>query len=469
MEFTSFTSAKEAGVNKVSRCRAARISESKKHKGYSEAGVKRPKRGLVTEWRTVPQSWWSFSRYVTETWLPNHQIGANTREVYDGVIRKRLVPYFGDMAIDSIIPSDVRFFIASQRRLGATPQTIQKCRTILGGIFTTALSDRLITLHPCTGVRIPVVPVLPLRVILPIEFSRLLDSVEGEQWSLLVELEIETGLRWGELTELRAGDFETYSRCLTVSRSCVEVSPRFHPTHGRFLVKNYTKNAKFRILKLRHRVSARLTNHVRKLGLESNGLIFQMPQQKALPPQPRAAVGSGVTKPNSAGRCYQHGTLTGYSMGRCRCSQCRAAYAHYRAMRRYAGKDRPPVGRPIDTDGHIPRQWFQRTVWKPALKRSGVERPIGFHGLRHAHGSWMLAGGATLQQVRERLGHSSLRSTERYVHTLVDTDESALGAFGRIRDRKSSRVAVTCHPKRRPSGQRRNVLIGGTRRQRQRA
>ena len=42
------------------------------------------------------------------------------------------------------------------------------------------------------------------------------------------------------------------------------------------------------------------------------------------------------------------------------------------------------------------------------------------YDLRHAHASWLLAGDADIQTVRERLGHASLRATERYLHTLGD-------------------------------------------------
>jgi integrase len=35
---------------------------------------------------------------------------------------------------------------------------------------------------------------------------------------------------------------------------------------------------------------------------------------------------------------------------------------------------------------------------------------------RHTHASWLLAGGADLAQVRDRLGHGSVRTTEKYIH-----------------------------------------------------
>jgi site-specific recombinase XerD len=74
-------------------------------------------------------------------------------------------------------------------------------------------------------------------------------------------------------------------------------------------------------------------------------------------------------------------------------------------------------------------------VWLPALKAAGLEIPVRVHDLRHAHASWLLAGGADLQVVKQRLGHGSLRTTERYLHTLPEADETALKALSKIRNR----------------------------------
>ena len=47
------------------------------------------------------------------------------------------------------------------------------------------------------------------------------------------------------------------------------------------------------------------------------------------------------------------------------------------------------------------------------------------------------AGGADLQVVKQRLGHGSLRTTEKYLHTLPDADETALEALSKMRNRAS--------------------------------
>jgi integrase len=56
------------------------------------------------------------------------------------------------------------------------------------------------------------------------------------------------------------------------------------------------------------------------------------------------------------------------------------------------------------------------------------------HDLRHAHASWLLAGGADLKTVMDRLGHARITTTQQYLHALADADDTALAAFRRTRD-----------------------------------
>ncbi len=90
-----------------------------------------------------------------------------------------------------------------------------------------------------------------------------------------------------------------------------------------------------------------------------------------------------------------------------------------------------------ESDGHVPRRWFRDQVLKPSLARAGLDVDVKMHGLRHAHASWLLAGGADLQVVKERLGHGSISTTEKYLHTLPDADNTAIAALERTRRRRS--------------------------------
>ena len=92
-------------------------------------------------------------------------------------------------------------------------------------------------------------------------------------------------------------------------------------------------------------------------------------------------------------------------------------------------------------NGHIPRRWFRERVWLPALQAADIKIRVRTHDLRHAHASWLLAGGADLQVVKERLGHASIVTTEKYLHTLPDADETALEALSKVRRRGRSPAA----------------------------
>jgi integrase len=97
---------------------------------------------------------------------------------------------------------------------------------MLSAVFTTALNDQVTFLHPCKGVKIPPVPAQPCTILTPEQFAALYERLPDEQSKLLVE---ESGLRWGELTELRVRDLDFATRMLTVRRAAVQVHPRFTP------------------------------------------------------------------------------------------------------------------------------------------------------------------------------------------------------------------------------------------------
>jgi hypothetical protein len=181
---------------------------------------------------------------------------------------------------------------------------------------------------------------------------------------------------------------------------------------------------------------AKLKAHTEARGLGPDGLLFaRWPAAPAASCTVDEPDDLGFTEPNAAGRRYRHGTLSAYNAGPCRCAHCRRAFADYRAKRRAAQGASPRPRRTIGDDEHIGRNWFRRMVWRPACEAAGLTDLPRFHDLRHSHASWLLAGGADLQVVKERLGHASIVTTQRYLHTLPEADETAIEAFGKIRNR----------------------------------
>jgi integrase len=83
------------------------------------------------------------------------------------------------------------------------------------------------------------------------------------------------------------------------------------------------------------------------------------------------------------------------------------------------------TGRPI-RNSH-----FSRETWRPAVGRADLDG-VRIHDLRHSHASWLLNGGADLAVVRDRLGHSNITVTSRYLHTLPAAGDQALAALDNI-------------------------------------
>jgi integrase/recombinase XerD len=87
------------------------------------------------------------------------------------------------------------------------------------------------------------------------------------------------------------------------------------------------------------------------------------------------------------------------------------------AARRSDQKPSDPVfGSPLDPARPMGQRHLSRIV-KRAARAAGLSDKISAHWLRHAHGSHALDAGAPLTLVRDTLGHASIATTNRYLHS----------------------------------------------------
>lgn len=71
-----------------------------------------------------------------------------------------------------------------------------------------------------------------------------------------------------------------------------------------------------------------------------------------------------------------------------------------------------------------------REEWEAARKALGLGH-VRFNDLRHAAASWLLHSGASLLHVRDLLGHTTVRTTQRYTHLQVAHLHAAVRKMGR--------------------------------------
>ncbi|SDD86496.1 tyrosine-type recombinase/integrase [Glycomyces harbinensis] len=393
-------------------------AESKAHEGQGEYLV----RGRM-----------SFETYVNEHWKPNLTVEVKTLETYSYELHAHILGYFAERRMIDIRAADIRRWLTQLKQGGVSAATRKYLKTLLSTIFSNAVNDDIVPANPCLKVKTEKVAKKALRIVTPEQYDKFYAALVHDIWKLLVEVAIETGMRWGEITELRVKDFEPKQHRLRVSRAVVQVNRKFHPQGGRFLVKP-PKDHEQRVLRIREGLTKRIKDHIATRNLKKEDLLFwYIPEAIEPGVVEPAPMDLGRTEPNEKGRTYQHGSMSAYTAGRCHCEHCKDAMTDYRRKRRASGKDQPRRQRRWDTDGHIPSRWFRERVIRPALAAADLPVDIRMHLLRHAHASWLLNGGATLMDVKDRLGHASILTTERYLHTVDDSGMAALDALERVR------------------------------------
>jgi len=223
---------------------------------------------------------WTFRQYVEEKYLPLHTgVKVNTKKNYASDLRCSVMPFFADMRLAEIYPEHVRLFVTRLERAGYAPATIRTRKAVLSAILAQAVQDRHLKINPALGVKTPKLPPQRIRAVSPADFPRIPAALPGPVSRMLVELDVHTGLRWGEITELRGRDVkddedDEYRVYLDVQRAVVDAGTAYTGDGARYHVENTTKSGYDRRIGLSVAMTDRLLAYIDEHGIGEDDLLF---------------------------------------------------------------------------------------------------------------------------------------------------------------------------------------------------
>jgi len=355
----------------------------------------------------------TFEVYV-KSWLESSTLRPITKKTYDTLLKKHVLPTLGSRSISSITRRDVRSLFRKLEALGVSLETIKHIKIALGSAFKPLVEDEALATNPTHGVKVKASKPDPYSTIEPHEFKKIVANLPTQGAKLLAEFLVASGCRYGEATELRTKDLNLLNNEVSVRRTVSDVGAKWN-NGSRFLVVPTTKSGHKRTVVLSKSLTNALNKFILSNRLGENDLLFSVTTVC-----PIVTVGSTshverTTKPYAVGsRTFQHATPYSYNVGGCRCDLCKQAVRKYRSQYR---KDKSSKRSLSNTTGHLPREKWIFT-WKSAIEKSGIGWYPKTHDLRHANATLLLKGGVDVHEVKERLGHQSITTTERYLHRI---------------------------------------------------
>jgi integrase len=156
------------------------------------------------------------------TWLRGRpDLKVRTRELYDWLLGKYVLPQLGYVPLGKLSPPVVRAWHAELVRTAA-PTPTRQAYSLLRAMLNTAVSDELLLRNPCT-VRGAGVSRSGERTVATVAQVNALAEAMPPRYRMLVLLAAWSGARWGELVALSRDSLDLERGTLTINRQYVEL------------------------------------------------------------------------------------------------------------------------------------------------------------------------------------------------------------------------------------------------------
>jgi integrase len=308
---------------------------------------------------------------VAAAWLESNPGKRGGSQDRDGqVVAGHIVPALGDRPVGSLTPADVQAAV-NRWTAARAPRTVRREYAVLRAILNYAVRLDMVGRSPCRGINLPEVKPLRRHIVSAVEVSRLAEGLGGVgQLGPMVYVAVVEGMRWGEVAGLRVGHLDFQARTLTVRETVVR------GRRGAIGFGEPKSAAGRRTLAAPAGLMAMLSDHIADKGLaasDAEALLFTAP-------------GGGLLR-----------------------------YSNWVRRSWYPAAVAAGVGRMVE-DGEAGRERYEG---------------LGFHDLRRANATGLVAEGVDVKTAQTMLGHSESRLTlDVYAQAVAKLGEAAAEAMG---------------------------------------
>lgn len=372
------------------------------------------------------------------TVLPAATRSPQTIQSYRSLCKGHIYPTWGAQRADRLTAEEIEDGIASMLKNGLAPATVRKVFAILSGAYAVQVKRENLTRNPCKFVEPPDPPEGEMPKLTAAEAQSVLKAAvgrpNGARWALGLGLGLRQGealgLRW-EYLDLETGELRIWWQLqrVTWAHGCSDGDEELGSLSGRGLEK--ARDA--RVAEIEHECAE---PHCKRKPCRKVKGKCRLHERRCPDPCPADCTDHARLCPQRKG-----GGLVLRPIKEKRHKRIWLAPEWIELLRKHRDaqylekltadaewEDRDFVfsqwnGRPVDPR----RDWAE---WGAILKAAGLP-PDRVHTARHTAASILNEEGVTIAVIKEMLGHSDVRVTQRYMHADRAQSQDASGRSAR--------------------------------------
>jgi integrase len=164
----------------------------------------------------------SLDEYL-DRWLESckHKVGGRTYQDYLNILRLHVRPALGGKKLSALRPLDIQKFVNDLQKKGLGPRMTRHAHQILCRALKQAVRWRLLIYNPATDINLPKVVSKEMKALSPEQAKKFLQAGEEDEFGLVFELALLSGMRPEEYLALQWTDLDFQHNTITVQRVVV--------------------------------------------------------------------------------------------------------------------------------------------------------------------------------------------------------------------------------------------------------